>query len=63
MVLVQETEKKNNRIWCETKRERKKKCLKDNIRRETTMFKFSLQKFYRAHKSRRIYETLIHVVK
>lgn len=28
MVLTQETEKKNNRIWCETKRERKKKMLK-----------------------------------
>lgn len=50
MVLAQETEKKNSRIGCETKRGKKKKDfhLEDNIRRETIMFQFSLQKLYKA---------------
>ena len=56
-------EEENNIIEHEIKREKMDFCLGGSIMRETTRLRFSLQRFCKAYKSRRIYDALTHFVK
>ena len=60
---VEEKIHKMDKIEREREREREKNCLGCIARGEKPRFEFSLQRFCKSHKLRRIYEIWINIIK